>query len=81
MKKFGIIWDEYRFWLHVPIGIAILLLAVYVDWAVSLAFTVLFVLYELNEDIARKDGAYIDIQGAIGGILIAGGIWALVTKI
>lgn len=80
MKKLGIIWDDKRFWMHVPIGIAIVILALYVHWIASFSMTFLFGLYEVTEDMKLKDGAWIDIQGALGGILIAGGgylIWLL----
>ena len=76
LKKLGIVWDDYRFWLHVPIGAGIVLVEPPTHWVVSLSFMLLFLAYEITEDWRLKDGAYIDIQGAIGGIIFAAiGCW------
>jgi len=82
MKKLGVIWDDRRFWMHVPIGVAIVILALYVHWIASFSMTWLFTFYELSEDWKLKDGAWIDIQGGIGGILFTGIgyiVWLIIT--
>jgi len=71
MKWLGIVWDDARFWMHVPIGAAIVVLQQEIHWSVSLSMTLLFLIYEVCEDWRLKDGAYVDIQGGIGGIIFA----------
>jgi len=60
-------WSWRRFWIHFPIG----LLMGIANIPLALGIIILFTAYELNEDGHLKDHAYIDIQGALGGVLVA----------
>lgn len=68
--KIWFIWDVKRFLLHVPLGMAIYELA-REDGYSAMITGFLFGMYELTEDRDIKDKAYPDIQGVIGGILVA----------
>ena len=68
MKWLGLAWDDARFWMHFALGF----LGAWTPPVCLLALTYLFINYELNEDIYLKDKAFIDIQGGVGGVLIAG---------
>ena len=65
----GMIWDWYRFLLHVPLGIAVYQVAKKRPMA-ALSLTILFIAYELSEDEHIQDHAYKDLQGAIGGLIL-----------
>ena len=56
--------------LHVPVGIVIAI----VPGVLPLCFTALFIAYEISEDWRIKDHAYIDVQGALIGLAIGGGV-------
>jgi len=60
-------WSWRRFWLHFPIGLAIGIS----NLPIALGIIVLFALYELSEDRYLRDKAYIDVQGALAGVLVA----------
>ncbi len=59
-------WSWRRFWLHFPIGMATGIS----NLQISLSIIALFVLYELSEDRWLRDRAYIDVQGALAGVLV-----------
>lgn len=60
------IWDFKRFAIHIPIGM-------FQSWlthknaTAGVLFALGFMFYEINEDWHLRDGAYIDIQGALAG--------------
>lgn len=68
--KLWFIWDVKRFLIHVPLGIAIYDLSLDKSNA-GLIFAMLFTVYELTEDMHISDKAYPDIQGVLGGMIIA----------
>jgi len=65
----GIIWDWYRFFLHLPLGIAAYRMAKKSPMA-ALSLVILFIVYELNEDDYIKDHAYKDLQGMMAGMIV-----------
>lgn len=78
MFSFLHILDWRRVLLHIPVGIATALL-VLVDSVLPLIATIGFVVYEVNEDMHLKDGAYQDLAGWLVGVFIGSGIayWLL----
>lgn len=71
--KLWFLWDVYRFALHVPVGMALYWMCKDSP-AAGISFACWFLAYELNEDRHLSDKAHIDIQGAIGGVLLAWGL-------
>ena len=65
--RLWLVWNSKRFFLHLPIG----LLYAIADIPGAIGLTALFALYEINEDRHVKDSAYIDVQGALAGVIIA----------
>jgi len=59
-------WSWRRFGLHFGIGLAIGIS----NLPIALGITALFILYELSEDRWLRDRAYIDVQGALGGVIV-----------
>ncbi|GAI73560.1 unnamed protein product, partial [marine sediment metagenome] len=51
----------------------------YVHWGFAICFTGAFLLYEFNQDMHLKDGAYLDIKGFLYGLAI-GGIVIFITS-
>lgn len=68
-----------RVLLHIPLGLLSCLL-VYVHWVLSIGFVILFLGYELNEDLCIKDEAWKDIKGMLWGIGI-GGVILFILKL
>lgn len=66
-----------RVFIHIPIGIIIALLSI-VDSLLPISFTLLFILYEINEDRHLGDCAYKDIQGSLIGLAVGGLILMLI---
>ena len=60
-----------RVLLHVPIGIFSVCL-IFLHWSAVLAFTGMFLAYELNDDRHSKDQAWKDVYGWLVGAAIAG---------
>lgn len=59
----------FRLLLHVPVGIAIGLLGI-LQPIYALCLTLLFIVYELNEDRHIKDQAWKDVIGAMVGLCL-----------
>ena len=59
--------------LHIPMGQMWVVLWLIEPWAAA-AMCILFVIYELNEDLHLRDGAYIDLAGSMIG-LVAATLW------
>lgn len=66
-----------RFFLHIPVGLFIVLGAV-VCWPTAFCLTYLFWCYEMNEDQKLSDSAWLDVRGAIGGLFIGIGVLAVI---
>lgn len=60
-----------RILIHIPIGLIIAFLSK-IDTILPLCFTILFLIYEVNEDKHLNDNAYKDISGALIGLGIGG---------
>lgn len=67
--KIWFIWDIKRFLLHTLAGLVFYATALIIP-PLTFGVIFLFIVYELKEDLHLKDGAYIDIQGAFGGVII-----------
>ena len=59
-------WSWRRFGLHFGIGLAIGVSTL----PIALGIILLFALYELSEDWHLRDRAYIDVQGALAGVIV-----------
>lgn len=60
-----------RVLIHIPIGFLIII-SVLAHWSIPICLTLLFLLYQKNEDIHTSDEAWKDLFGAIVGAIIAG---------
>ncbi len=67
--------DWFRVILHIPVGILIVL-AASINVSLPIAGTVIFLMYELEEQKKCMDSAYKDIVGALLGFLGAI-VWVL----
>ena len=67
-----------RWALHIPVGVGIAWLAAFLPFA-ALGAVWMFRDYELNEDRHLRDGAYLDIMGALFGLFV-GGVLLLYLK-
>lgn len=56
-----------RFWLHVPMGLLIVL-AAWLGWQYGLILAGYFLFYEHDEAGYVRDQAWIDVKGAMAGI-------------
>jgi len=54
--------------LHIPVGMAFVLLVCCCHWAVGLGFLAGFIVYEISQDKKIKDNAFVDICGSLWGI-------------
>lgn len=69
-----------RVLIHMPLGILVCLLGIYVGWWLAVIFAMGFGVYELNQDLHISDGAFTDLKGFLWGIAI-GGIAIVVLKL
>ena len=65
--------------LHLPVGVFLFLLSMYVSGFVGIAFAYAFVRYELKESKILLDKGYPEIQGLLWGLGLASVIWRLIT--
>ena len=55
--------------IHIPVGIIVALSSM-VSWPIALIFAYWFVTYQKNEDGYYRDGAWVDLNGAMIGLAI-----------
>ena len=59
----------FRAFLHIPVGL-MSVWAFQTSLGIGAAFFLAFMIYELEEDMKLKDGAYIDIAGYLWGLAL-----------
>jgi len=64
---------------HYVAGFLIPYIAIYIHWSISLIATILFILYELDEEFHLSDESYIDIKEFLIGLYI--GCVSIIIKI
>ena len=55
---------------HIPHGLFVVLSAIFISWAIALAFTIGFIVFEVNQDWHLRDQAHNDLAGFLVGIVI-----------
>ncbi len=66
--------------LHMPVGVANVLLGVYVGWWLGLAICLGFIIYERTERKIISDKCFPDLQGWLWGTIGTGGLIWLITS-
>lgn len=69
ITKHPIVQHPARFLIHFLIGWGVFI-CWRVHWSLAMIFAWWFTWYELNEDFHKKDEAFVDIAGAIGGLVL-----------